>query len=353
MAADWLGIDSSHLDSHCGDSFGYTLAEALDGTDMWAHADSHTHWFVIDLGAIYNITKVRGRSNSDRDPIDIDIYVSEDGVDWGTAVVANITTWQDTIGWIEIETIPKVGRYVKVDIQDEEQNTNVYFGSLIAPFFTIFDVYGDKIIGTIPPLMIKNLIDPYSGGAWLWLCEIAVSGYDTQRIARNTEDVKYVGKDYDKFNFQVGEQMFSGDGTIPRITLRIFQDRNRIIENIINETEGALGASIKLIRVNENFLDIPIAALEADYDNLAVESDSEWVIFTLGVPNPLTQRFPLRPYSASVCPWATPTLFKGPECQYVGAETTCTGTYDDCLTNKDNAVHWGAELGLDPNAIRI
>lgn len=204
----------------------------------------------------------------------------------------------------------------------------------------------------IPPFMHKDLIDPYSGGAWIWLCEIAMPGQATRRLARNTEDVTYDSNLFDKFNLQIGEQMFSGDGSIPRVTLRVFQDANRVIENMVNETEGALGANVKLIRVNEKFLNTPVSALEADYDSLASESDTEWVTFTLGIPNPLTQRFPLRIYSSSMCPWATPTLFKGPDCQYTGPDGTCTGTYEDCYL-KGNAVNWGAELGLDPNVVRI
>ncbi len=226
-------------------------------------------------------------------------------------------------------------------------DSDIYFRDSDVVWKNHLPVYTD-----IPPAMHKDLIDPYSGGAWLWLCQIIVPGYATVRIACNTEDVIYGEKTYDKFNLDIGEQMFSGDGTIPRVTLRVFQDRNRRIEDIINETEGALGAKLKLIRVCEKFLDNPISALEADYDNLAAESDSEWVTFTLGVPNPLTQRFPLREFSSSMCPWATPTLFKGPECQYTGSDSTCTGTYDDCCT-KGNAVHWGGEIGLDPNVVRI
>jgi len=216
---------------------------------------------------------------------------------------------------------------------------------LISTNAEIYKTYTD-----IPPVMHKDLIDPYSGGAWLWLAEIAVSGYSTERIARNTEDVPYGPDTFDKFNFQIGEQMFSGDGSIPRVTLKVFQDVNRKIEDIVNETEGALGAGIKLIKVCEKFLDTPIAALEADYENLAAESDSEWVTFTLGIPNPLTQRIPLRIYSSSMCPWATPSLFTGPECQYPGEDANCSGGYEECY-QKGNAVHWGGELGLDPNVI--
>jgi len=206
----------------------------------------------------------------------------------------------------------------------------------------------------IPPFMQQHLIDPYSGGAWLWLVQIAIPGQATVRIARNTEDVPYDGNDFDKFNLQIGEQIFSGDGSIPRVTMRVAQDVNRKIENLVNETEGALGAAVRLIRVNEKYLSSTVKALEFDYENLASESDTEWVTFTLGVPNPLTQRFPLQMFSSSMCPEATPSLFGGPRCQYdksaPEADQVCTGTFEDCY-GKGNAVHWGGELGLDPSVV--
>jgi phage-related protein len=104
--------------------------------------------------------------------------------------------------------------------------------------------------------------------------------------------------------------------------------------------------------VGSKFLDTPIPALEASYDILAAESDSSWVTLTFGIPNPLTQRIPLRRYSCSICWKATPSLFTGPECKYTGADGTCTGTFVDCRT-KGNDVNWGGFLGLDPNGIRI
>ena len=203
----------------------------------------------------------------------------------------------------------------------------------------------------VPLIIEADLIDPFASGAWLWLVKIAVPGRATLKIARNTENTDYGGRSFDKFNLQIGEQTFSGDGSIPQVTLRTFQDASKEIEKIIDTTEGALGGTIKLIRVNEKWLTSPVNALEADYDLLASQSDSEWCTFTLGIPNPLTQRFPLEDFSSSICPWATPTLFKGPECQYDGDDPTCTGNYEDCYT-KGNAARWGGELGLSPSVTK-
>lgn len=69
---------------------------------------------------------------------------------------------------------------------------------------------------------------------------------------------------------------------------------------------------------------------------------------SLGKLNPLTQKMFLEISSSKICPWATPIRFKGSKCQYTGAATSCTGTIEDCRDNKDNAIHWGAELGLTP-----
>lgn len=209
-------------------------------------------------------------------------------------------------------------------------------------------VYAD-----IPPAMHQDLIDPYSGGAWMWLCRIFIPGYAAIRYARNTEDVIYGGELYEKWNLEPPKQSFAGDGNIPRIVLKVAQDPDGKLESIVNATKGGHHGTIKLMRVHEDFLDIEIRALEVNYGILVGESDWEWVYFTLGIPNPLTQKVPLRIGSSKICPWALPELFKGAECQYAGSDTSCKGTIEDCRDNKNNAVHWGGELGLDPNVAKV
>jgi len=214
-----------------------------------------------------------------------------------------------------------------------------------APVIDIFYV-------TIPPFMEKDLIDPYSGGAWLWLAEITIPGQAVQRLARNTEDVTYDGNLFERFNLQIGKQKYSSDGSVPRVTLQVRQDRDRRLEKAIDEAETMLGAHVKLIRVNEKFLDTPVLELEADFAIINTVSEAEWVTFILGMPSPLLRKIPIRIGSSKQCPYAAPGLFKGPECQYAGPDSTCTGLLEDCIT-KGNEVHWGGEVGLDPNALRI
>ncbi len=135
--AAWLNIDSSHINSVCGEDGASTLAVALDGTNYWKHHVNENHYFIIYLGASYTVEKVRGRSISPNDPNDIDIYVSADTINWGVAVATNITTWRNNSSWVEIDTTDKEGRYVKVDILDTESGVrNLDFG-----VNKIFDVY--------------------------------------------------------------------------------------------------------------------------------------------------------------------------------------------------------------------
>ncbi len=139
----WLGINSSNLDSFCGDMSSRTLAGALNGIDDWGHYLVETHWFILDLKEIYNIKEIRGRSNYLHDPTLVNVYVSNNKTNFGTPVASNISVWKNTASWIEVDTIDKQGRYVKVEVTDTEINKLLIWGNPSSPF-SIFDVYGIK-----------------------------------------------------------------------------------------------------------------------------------------------------------------------------------------------------------------
>jgi len=204
----------------------------------------------------------------------------------------------------------------------------------------------------MPPEMHAALINPYSGGAWLWLTEIRIPGYSAILLARNPVDVIYAGQTFDADNLEIGMSPLIGDGSVPRTLVKVAQDGDYTLEDKINATKGAGGGSIKIIRAHEDFLDKFIVELEQTVRILTADSDISHVIFQLGIPDPLLRKVPLRRYSSKVCPYALPGLFKGIECQYVGEDGSCTGKFTDCL-EKENAVHFGAALGLDPQAAKV
>ncbi len=140
----WLGISSSELAYACENKFG--LGMALDGTgELWDAVTNHDHEFILNLGKNYSIKKFRGRSISLKDPIDVDIYISTDNSTWGTAVASDISTWQDTDTWVEVDSTDKTGQYIKVVVQATEDEARILAWGGFMPPGPIFDVYGEEI----------------------------------------------------------------------------------------------------------------------------------------------------------------------------------------------------------------
>lgn len=146
----WLGIDSSNLNSFCGEGVSLPLSEALDGDNVWAHNTDETHYFILDLGESYLVEKVRGRSFHTQDPIDVNIYVSDSLSSWGDAVATEISTWQDNLSaWVEVITANKVGRYVKVEIIATEDGSRSLRWGKTPAHYPIFDVFGISVANLI------------------------------------------------------------------------------------------------------------------------------------------------------------------------------------------------------------
>ena len=136
MADNWLEINSSNLYDLCGwtQDIGYwitTLENALDGLAYWAHKVGHTHWFILDLGDIYTIKWVSGRSEAiTGDPTQVSVFVSDyDTFNW--ILVRNfITGWYDTRNWVQYDCVDIHGRYVLVEVYyTEDPGSWIYWGN--------------------------------------------------------------------------------------------------------------------------------------------------------------------------------------------------------------------------------
>ncbi|MHC4175302.1 MAG: discoidin domain-containing protein [Planctomycetota bacterium] len=175
MADAWLGINSDNLHSSCG---GWNLGKALNGEDFWNiaiyHSEFPPHWFILDMGEFTAIEKVRGRSMTAYDPASVDIYVSDDLVSWGLAVATGITAWQDTSSWVEIDTIDKIGRYIKVEVTATEGDGGDHYmewGLNDEPdHITIFDAYaGDAYAGDVIPAPGAIVLGSIGVGLVTWM----------------------------------------------------------------------------------------------------------------------------------------------------------------------------------------
>jgi len=130
----WLDMDSTMIHSHCGDtssdaiphtipfiiSKDNKLGTAFDVDGQWRHDVNHTHWVIIDLLMPRYITNIRGVMNGTTNIQDVKFYITSDLTAWGDAVL-EVTNWQsytkdDDDPWEYQMNIPKVGRYVKVEV---------------------------------------------------------------------------------------------------------------------------------------------------------------------------------------------------------------------------------------------
>lgn len=139
----WLGLDSSNIDSLCGEDVDYELAKAMEAEIWWQHTLVEIHFAIFYLGESIQCEKVRGRSDTMAwDPTDVDIFVSDDKDNWGPAVASGINTWRGTADWQIVELNAKVGQFVKVVINETADAGPGRLGFGAIPAVKIFDVYG-------------------------------------------------------------------------------------------------------------------------------------------------------------------------------------------------------------------
>jgi len=200
----------------------------------------------------------------------------------------------------------------------------------------------------------KNKI--HNTDPFLTLLEITLSddedsaGPTVFRFVKNNEDITYQGNVYTAFPFVLGWIGSNVDGEIPLVSLKVC-NISRILTPYLNDLDGGLDSTIKIILVGYGILTEDYSELELDFTVMGCTSDAYWVSWTLGMFNPSYQRFPLFRYIANYCPY---TFFDDGtgECGYDGALETCLHTLTDCKAH-GNEINFGGDLGMQNDGIRI
>lgn len=202
---------------------------------------------------------------------------------------------------------------------------------------------------TIPANLIteKNLL--HSPEPWLILLEITLTDTTVIRLVKNTEDKVFVGNTYTHFPFQLNPVNSNADGNIPQVTLKVC-NITRLLTPKLKSLDGGIGSTVKVIVVNNKLLSEDYTELELEFTVKGCDTDAFWVTWTLGMANPINRRFPLYRYMANHCIWAS--NFKGAECGYAGAETTCDGSFTSCI-GYSNTERFVGFLGMQSDGIRI
>ena len=159
-----------------------------------------------------------------------------------------------------------------------------------------------------------------TAGVWVILLEVTLTDTPatTLRFARNTEDVVFEGETYTAFPFEIDTTQQTSKGEIPSITVRV-SNIQRMIQPYLEDLDGGIGSAVKITVINTKYLNEDYAELEMTFDVLATQSNSRWITFTLGAPNPLRQRFPLYRFIALHCRFGfNRPVLNYPECGYSG-----------------------------------
>lgn len=174
---------------------------------------------------------------------------------------------------------------------------------------------------TIASVIDKNKIA--SVNAWLLLLDIEIKDNlgnitETLRVVQNKENYVYKGNTYVALNFKTD---FTQESNAEPTMRLIFEDVTGVIRDRMEEYNGGIGSSVKMMVINTGDTDGE-AEIEDVYDVVSATASGILITWSLGAENPLKYQFPYRRQYRDRCPW----VYKGVRCGYTGALPTCDYT---------------------------
>lgn len=183
-----------------------------------------------------------------------------------------------------------------------------------------------------------------SPNPFLLLCDVVLDASHKYYLACNNENVTWNGQLYTAAPFELDAQETGTSGKIPNVRLKLY-DQSGVIEAVIDDLGGAVGARVTTHMVNNACLAQNTSELDVTYviqgGEDAVSRDGYWCVILLGPRDPQRIPCPRHRTREDGCEWE----FKGDECGYDGAETNCKHTYDACV-EYGNTLNFGGEKGL-------
>lgn len=202
---------------------------------------------------------------------------------------------------------------------------------------------------TLPSNIILEKNKIATASAFVLLIELTLPTLQKFYLTANNEDVTFDSQLYTALPIEVDATKQSLKGEIPSVTLKL-SNVTRLLRYYIESSNGAIGSTVKLTVVNTEYLNETYTELELSFDVTGLSVDAMWVYLTLGPPNPLRRRFPLYRYISDRCRYVA--WFKGVECKYAGADTTCKGSLADCEA-KSNSTNFGGFPGLGSGSFKV
>ncbi len=193
-------------------------------------------------------------------------------------------------------------------------------------------------------ILEKNKLS--STSPWLIFLDLDIGGTSLY-LVQNIENISFGGHDYTAFPFTLDTWTETTQGDVPQLKIQV-SNVSRIIQVYAEAVVGAVDSTVTLYLVNSDNLGEDYADLTLNFRIVKTECDAMWVTFYLGLPSPMHMRFPRYRYFGEHCNW----IFKGAECGYTGATTTCDRTFSTCGTLQ-NTERFGGFIGLSRSGIRF
>ncbi len=190
---------------------------------------------------------------------------------------------------------------------------------------------------TLPANLILEKNKLATPSAWLVLLDITLPDSTVLRFVNNTENIVFQGNTYTAINFNLEPSKSSGTGQIPTVQLSI-SNVTRIIQAYLESLDGAVDSDVQITVVNSAYLSENYAELQMLFSILSTKANAYYVIFELGMPNPLRKRFPPHRFIGNHCNWK----FLSAECNYGGWTASKAQLADDILIPLDGS---GNEYG--------
>jgi phage-related protein len=174
----------------------------------------------------------------------------------------------------------------------------------------------------------------------------------TLRIARNIEDVVWLGVTWSRFWFDPEVVDEATTGNVPELQVHA-NNIGGYLEALVIQYENLAGAKCTLYWVNSNCLDETEPVFSITLDVAKPICSRRVVSLKLVAQNPLLLKYPSWVFHGTVCQYKDKVGayrgFRGVLCGYAGVDTTCARTLAACLA-KGNVARFGAQLGLRGDA---
>lgn len=189
---------------------------------------------------------------------------------------------------------------------------------------------------------MKSYKNAQAGGEWPWLVEIYRDSTNVLRYTDSQTDITFDSLTWTKKAIKVQQPEQDTAGSVFTFVVQV-SAVDKTMAGYIRDDE-IIDQSIKIIRVHRGTLSDSTAKIEWRGKVQKAVITKDWVTLDCGPPNLRAFSIPARRFDRTHCQHK----FKGPECGYAGAETSCDKKETTCRDTMSNIDAFGAFLGM-PN----